>query len=707
MFTQCPKCQSVFMVSDNDISAHEGLVRCGNCYSVFNSSWNLTEDPRTGVTESPRSHDSNSQPASLGSGFTFNFISNDTSRSPSSTAVPDQTTDETPGPENKADKGTADSIDHPDNDDLEPFPEPEKEDEHTEVPVPEGSKKKDGLLYFGSEDETDEEKSIVSNTIEDTKVLQTPPSTGDSPPPDVNQPMQEAGVSESDSASLSMTEESMWPGSELSFENSGKDFELPVLDIDDGESGSSLSDDIGNIPGLPEFFNVEAAAKDDLVEGLGDPLLFNTLIGDAEDISQQQDKEVTAVETAPPGPFLASTGDRDEAAESAQADVSGNSLITDDSIDSEEIFGLEPMSFESLPESADEAFSLDIDSENETAADSVFITSAEEELDDAYEPLSLKPDDSSEILHGLDEFPEPGELSKLNYEDTMEINAMLKAANVSKDQIDSALLSADTSNDDDSDSVEEIMLSSEHGVDPADSAFFSDTENSDSQSGVDAESKKKDKSAGSFLKNLLPLSWGGKKGWVEPAVLDTVETQLIQKLNRGKNKAALPVWVARYSSLAIVALLILTLIGQIGYFYMDKLVRIKPIQPLLELGCKVAGCTVPSIQNTKDIEQLSSRLTPLAGNDGGFKVDSILVNRAIGSQAYPALELTLTDRAGNIISRRVVTPDKYLTKQDSPEMKPNAAVDISIRFRTPSIRVDGFELRPVSQNWLERSKQAN
>ena len=67
-----------------------------------------------------------------------------------------------------------------------------------------------------------------------------------------------------------------------------------------------LSDDIENIPGLPEFFNVEAAAEDDLVEGLGDPLLFNTLIGDAEDISPQQDKELSAVETAPLGPFLPS-----------------------------------------------------------------------------------------------------------------------------------------------------------------------------------------------------------------------------------------------------------------------------------------------------------------------------------------------------------------------------------------------------------------
>ena len=90
------------------------------------------------------------------------------------------------------------------------------------------------------------------------------------------------------------------------------------------------------------------------------------------------------------GHFYLATGDQDETAEFAQADVSGNSLITDDTIDSEEIDGLESLSVESFPESADEAFSLDIDSENETAADSVFITSEEEELDDAYEPFSLK-----------------------------------------------------------------------------------------------------------------------------------------------------------------------------------------------------------------------------------------------------------------------------------------------------------------------------
>jgi hypothetical protein len=137
---------------------------------------------------------------------------------------------------------------------------------------------------------------------------------------------------------------------------------------------------------------------------------------------------------------------------------------------------------------------------------------------------------------------------------------------------------------------------------------------------------------------------------------------------------------------------------------MDSLVRITPLRPVLLAACNIAGCTVPAIQNINDIEQLSSRMTAMTGNAEGLKVSSILVNRSIRSQAFPAIELTLTDRAGNTISRRVVTQDKYLNEGNDAEMKPNEAVDINIRFKTPSIRVDGFELRPVSQNWLERAK---
>ena len=109
-----------------------------------------------------------------------------------------------------------------------------------------------------------------------------------------------------------------------------------------------------------------------------------------------------------------------------------------------------------------------------------------------------------------------------------------------------------------------------------------------------------------------------KTAWKEPVMADD-QTQLIKSLNRGRNQPELPVWVGKYSLLAIISVLVITLLGQLGYFYMDKLVRITPIRPLLEAGCRISGCTVPEIQNVGEIDQLSSRLTPLAGRDGGFR----------------------------------------------------------------------------------------
>ena len=486
----------------------------------------------------------------------------------------------------------------------------------------------------------------------------------------------------------------MWPGSEPSFEDIGSGFDLPVLNDDQSEAEETL-------PVLPDIFINEPAEENDLVEGLNDPFHFNQPINISEDFlpgaEELVDEEVAGrgfVDdiAGPVVPILPPLDGENEVAKFEQDNIADGTVITEGK-DTDD----DSISVESLSGSVDKEFSLD---EEESDDDSVFITSEEEELDDAYIPITVKHDERDELFDDLDDFPEPGELSKLNYEDTMEINAMLEAANISKEQLDSALLSSEA--DDDDKNVEEILLSSDAGVDLTDAIFISNGEDN-AQSGIDTDPKKKAKLRASFFKNMLPFGWREKQPLTEPSVIGSDETQLIQNLNRGKNRTELPAWIAKYSLIAANVLLALALMVQIGYFYMDKLVHITPIHPLLEVGCKVAGCTVPSIQNTADIEQLSSKLSPIAGGDGGFKVDSILVNRGIRSQGLPALELTLTDRAGNMISRRVVTPDQYLPAGQPLEMKPNGAVDVGIRFRTPSIRVDGFELRPVSQNWLERN----
>jgi len=44
MFTQCPKCRTVFSVTEEILAVKAGLVRCGDCENVFNATWNLVDE---------------------------------------------------------------------------------------------------------------------------------------------------------------------------------------------------------------------------------------------------------------------------------------------------------------------------------------------------------------------------------------------------------------------------------------------------------------------------------------------------------------------------------------------------------------------------------------------------------------------------------------------------------------------------------------
>lgn len=717
MFTQCPKCQSVFMVSNKDIKAHEGLVRCGNCYSVFNSSWNLTDDPRNDFIEDPASTSTKGLSDSRGSEFTFSIMDNvaDTAAVTESQPV-------------GGDREEPESPVHQEDSvaDLEPFPEPEVDDFHSPSSAQEKNKEQESLLYFDANDEGNEVDAVEAAgsgvvQIEDLTILQTTSFASDISALDQDDPVPESEFDdEVDPGSLSA--ESMWPGGETKFENDGE-VDLPTTAGDEGTTEAGESDDEAKVdtPVIVEPSIATLPANSPVVEvpvdsdlllraTKEDELVDDSLSDDApaEDEVLLQGEEnswlaacSTETDNSEGMPSLESN--EEETSPEALEEVSKKSYVTDDtfSVAGEAADADEFFSIESLPKTADVAFSPDnaVDDHDE----SVFITSEEEEINEAYVPISLKTEEQDGLFHGLEDFPEPGELSALNYEDTMEINAMLEEANISKEQIESALSAAEVADEeeDTNGDAEEIFPSSDNDLTEA--IFSSDEEDDSDQLAAESRRKDRTKPVVGFIKNLIPLGLGQSKTWREPAIADD-QTQLIQNLNQGRNKSELPVWVGKYSLLATISVLFIILLGQVGYFYMDKLVHITPLKPLLEAGCRVAGCTVPEIQNIGEIDQLSSRLTPLAGRDGGFKVSSILVNRAIRSQPFPALELTLTDRAGNMISRRVVTRDQYLAKEKSTVMMPNEAVDINIRFRTPSIRVDGFELRPVSQNWLERSK---
>jgi predicted Zn finger-like uncharacterized protein len=53
MYTQCPKCQTVFRITMEQLQIHNGLVRCGHCQHVFSADQQLFDEIPSVEAESP------------------------------------------------------------------------------------------------------------------------------------------------------------------------------------------------------------------------------------------------------------------------------------------------------------------------------------------------------------------------------------------------------------------------------------------------------------------------------------------------------------------------------------------------------------------------------------------------------------------------------------------------------------------------------
>jgi hypothetical protein len=105
------------------------------------------------------------------------------------------------------------------------------------------------------------------------------------------------------------------------------------------------------------------------------------------------------------------------------------------------------------------------------------------------------------------------------------------------------------------------------------------------------------------------------------------------------------------------AALVLTLMWatQWALFERNRLVAWKPsLQPAFQSVCSVLGCALSPVQSIDDIVIDSTALVRRLGNFYSF--DLVLKNNAPIGLAVPALELTLTDAADNVLSRRVFLP---------------------------------------------------
>jgi len=141
--------------------------------------------------------------------------------------------------------------------------------------------------------------------------------------------------------------------------------------------------------------------------------------------------------------------------------------------------------------------------------------------------------------------------------------------------------------------------------------------------------------------------------------------------------------------------LFLLLTAQGTYHFRDTLaVKLPGLKPLLVDYCNLLDCTVELPREAEWLSIESSELEADAKLVNVITLHALLHNRARYAQAWPSLELTLTDSHDDIIARRTFHPADYLHNQDDlPRgIRHNREQEIALRLDTTDLRPSGYRL---------------
>jgi predicted Zn finger-like uncharacterized protein len=154
---------------------------------------------------------------------------------------------------------------------------------------------------------------------------------------------------------------------------------------------------------------------------------------------------------------------------------------------------------------------------------------------------------------------------------------------------------------------------------------------------------------------------------------------------------------AAWTALAAVLLIALTL--QALFYFRGAIALVWPeSKPYIDALCDGLGCEVPLPKRAELMSIETSDLQAEPSKPGVMVLSATLRNRAAFPQAYPALELTLTNETDQPLARRVLAPPDYL-KKDGDEGIPTCAggvasceVQVRMHLEASSLKASGYRL---------------
>ena len=158
---------------------------------------------------------------------------------------------------------------------------------------------------------------------------------------------------------------------------------------------------------------------------------------------------------------------------------------------------------------------------------------------------------------------------------------------------------------------------------------------------------------------------------------------------RAKNSAA------RWLLPPLALLLVLFALGQSIYFWRTELaVRLPQLQPHLAHACSYLGCRMELPRNAELLSIDDSDLQKDEKRDNVYTLAATVSNRARYAQAYPLLELTLTELDDQPVLRRIFEPQEYLRGRFALEQGFAAGSEIHVKlvFSLDQLKATGYRV---------------
>lgn len=147
-------------------------------------------------------------------------------------------------------------------------------------------------------------------------------------------------------------------------------------------------------------------------------------------------------------------------------------------------------------------------------------------------------------------------------------------------------------------------------------------------------------------------------------------------------------WSAAFIALAVLAF------QAVVHWRTDLAIRYPESRPALEAICAQLGCEIPLPTRINLLEIEHSDLVPDEKNAGRLQLSATLRNLAAHAQAWPSLELTLTDAHDRPLVRRVLAPRDYLPSADviAAGFPARGEQQVQLELRAAGVPAVGYRL---------------